>query len=109
MSASRDAAQLLVNAIKNEITPEKIITRKSLENAIAVVNAIGGSTNAVLHLLAIAKERNIPLSIDDFEKIRKRVPVLCDMKRKQIINCNIGQQVEKVPLLIFIKLGEYHK
>jgi dihydroxy-acid dehydratase len=69
-----------MNAVKKNIRPLDIITRKSIENAITVINAIGGSTNAVLHFLAIAHAAKIPLTIDDFETIRKKVPVLCDLK-----------------------------
>ena len=74
------SAEVLVDAIKHQRLPRDIITRKSMENAISVVMAVGGSTNAVLHLLAIAHAAKVPLTIDDFETIRARVPVLCDMK-----------------------------
>jgi dihydroxy-acid dehydratase len=74
------SGQVLVEAIKRQLTPKKIMTRQAFENAIAVVMAVGGSTNAVLHLLAIAHAANVPLTIDDFETIRQRVRVLCDMK-----------------------------
>ncbi|AKH39678.1 MULTISPECIES: dihydroxy-acid dehydratase [Nitrosomonas] len=79
ISAAR-SAEVLVNAIKKQICPRDLITRKSMENAISVVMAVGGSTNAVLHLLAIAHAADVDLSIDDFETIRARVPVLCDLK-----------------------------
>jgi dihydroxy-acid dehydratase len=75
-----DSAQALVKAIERNLKPRDIVTRAALENAIAVVMAIGGSTNAVLHLLAIARAADVPLAIDDFETIRQRVPVLCEMK-----------------------------
>lgn len=78
-SAAR-SGEVLVNAIKQQILPRDIITRKSIENAIAVIMAVGGSTNAVLHLLAITHEANVKLTIDDFEEIRGKVPVLCDLK-----------------------------
>jgi dihydroxy-acid dehydratase len=78
-SAAQSAA-VLVNAIKKQILPRQILTRKAFENAIAVIMAVGGSTNAVLHLLAIAHAAHVPLDIDDFETIRARVPVLCDLK-----------------------------
>jgi dihydroxy-acid dehydratase len=78
-SAAKSAA-VLVEAIKKQILPRQIITRKAFENAIAVIMAVGGSTNAVLHLLAIANAAGVELSIDDFETIRGRVPVLCDLK-----------------------------
>ena len=74
------SAEVLVNAIKNQILPRDIITRKSIENVIAVIMAVGGSTNAVLHFLAIAHAAGVELSIDDFEQIRGKVPVLCDLK-----------------------------
>jgi len=74
------SAEVLANAVKNQILPLAVLTRKAFENAIAVVMAIGGSTNAVLHLLAIARAANVPLALNDFEGIRKRVPVLCDLK-----------------------------
>lgn len=74
------SAQVLCQAIQNQLLPSQILTRKAFENAIAVVMAIGGSTNAVLHLLAIASSAGVELSLDDFETIRERVPVLCDLK-----------------------------
>jgi dihydroxy-acid dehydratase len=79
VSAARSGF-VLAEAIRKEIRPENILTRKAFENAIAVVMAIGGSTNAVLHLLAIAHAAGVPLLLDDFERIRARVPVLCDLK-----------------------------
>jgi dihydroxy-acid dehydratase len=75
-----ESARALVKAISRNLKPRDIVTRAALENAIAVVMAIGGSTNAVLHLLAIARAADVPLAIDDFETIRERVPVLCEMK-----------------------------
>ena len=78
-SAGRSAA-VLVEAIRRRILPHQILTRKAFENGIAVTMAIGGSTNAVLHLLAIARAAGVPLELDDFETIRARVPVLCDLK-----------------------------
>ncbi len=78
-SAAR-SAEVLVEAIRKQLRPRDIITRKSIENAIAVIMAVGGSTNAVLHFLAIAHAAEVPWTIDDFELIRGRVPVLCDLK-----------------------------
>jgi dihydroxy-acid dehydratase len=78
--STKRSAEVLAQAVKKQILPRSILTRKAFENAIAVVMAIGGSTNAVLHLLAIAKSANVALTIDDFETIRRRVPVLCDLK-----------------------------
>jgi dihydroxy-acid dehydratase len=77
--ASR-SAQVLATAIQKQILPRQLLTRKAFENAISVVMAVGGSTNAVLHLLAIAHAAQVPLTIDDFAAISSRVPVLCDLK-----------------------------
>lgn len=74
------SAKVLVEAIRQQILPSHILTRKAFENAISVIMAIGGSTNAVLHLLAIANTIGVELTLDDFETIRHRVPVLCDLK-----------------------------
>lgn len=79
ISAAR-SGEVLLEAIRANRTARQILTRKAFENAIAVVMALGGSTNAVLHLLAIAHAAEVPLTIDDFEAIRQRVPVLCDLK-----------------------------
>ncbi|MGE4110834.1 MAG: dihydroxy-acid dehydratase [Burkholderiales bacterium] len=74
------SALLLVNAIKQDIKPRDIVTRKSIENAVALIMATGGSTNAVLHYLAIAHAAQVKWTIDDFERVRRKVPVLCDLK-----------------------------
>jgi dihydroxy-acid dehydratase len=74
------SARVLVDAVRNDLKPRDIITRISLENAVALIMATGGSTNAVLHYLAIARAAGVKWSIDDFERIRKKVPVLCDLK-----------------------------
>ncbi|MBN3893725.1 MAG: dihydroxy-acid dehydratase [Nostoc sp. JL31] len=78
--STEKSAFVLVEAIRKQILPRQIITRKSIENAISVIMAVGGSTNAVLHFLAIARAADVELTIDDFETIRARVPVLCDLK-----------------------------
>ncbi len=78
--SSEKSARTLVKAIEKDIRPLDLMTRKAFENAIAVIMAVGGSTNAVLHLLAIAKTAGVELNIDDFEKIRQKVPVICDLK-----------------------------
>ena len=78
-SAAR-SGQVLAEAVHRQILPRQILTCKAFENAITVVMATGGSTNAVLHLLAIASAAEVPLSLDDFEEIRARVPVICDLK-----------------------------
>jgi dihydroxy-acid dehydratase len=74
------SAEVLVNAIRKQILPRQILTRNAFENAISVTMAVGGSTNAILHLLSIAHAAQVSLTIDDFETIRERVPVLCDLK-----------------------------
>ncbi|MEH2280342.1 MAG: dihydroxy-acid dehydratase [Nostoc sp.] len=78
--SAQKSAFVLVEAIRKQILPRQIITRKSIENAISVIMAVGGSTNAVLHFLAIARAADVELTLDDFETIRARVPVLCDLK-----------------------------
>ncbi|MFM9157756.1 MAG: dihydroxy-acid dehydratase, partial [Dolichospermum sp.] len=78
--STEKSAIVLVEAIRKQILPRTIITRKSIENAISVIMAVGGSTNAVLHFLAIARAAGVELTIDDFETIRGRVPVVCDLK-----------------------------
>jgi dihydroxy-acid dehydratase len=74
------SARVLVDAVRAGLVPRRILTRPAFENGIAVVMALGGSTNAVLHLLAIARAAEVPLALDDFEAVRARVPVLCDLK-----------------------------
>jgi dihydroxy-acid dehydratase len=78
--SSEESARVLVEAIRKDLKPRDIITRKSIENAIALVMATGGSTNAVLHYLAIASAAEVKWTIDDFERMRRKVPVLCDLK-----------------------------
>jgi dihydroxy-acid dehydratase len=78
-SAAR-SAEVLADAIKANICPRDLMTRAAFENAISVIMAVGGSTNSVLHLLAVARTAGVELSIDDFETIRQRVPVICDLK-----------------------------
>jgi dihydroxy-acid dehydratase len=78
-SAAR-SAEVLVEAVAKNIRPLDLLTREAFENAISVIMAVGGSTNSVLHLLAVARTAAVPLSIDDFETIRQRVPVICDLK-----------------------------
>ncbi len=79
-ASAAQSARVLVEAVKNDLKPRDIITRASIENAVSVIMAIGGSTNAVLHYLAIAHAAEVAWTIDDFERIRRRVPVLCDLK-----------------------------
>ena len=78
--STEKSAFVLVDAVRKQILPKDILSRKAFENAISVIMALGGSTNAVLHLLAIANTMGVPLNLDDFEAIRQRVPVLCDLK-----------------------------
>ncbi len=80
VDSARQSAQVLVQAIARDLKPRDIVTRRSIENAVAVIMAIGGSTNAVLHFLAIAHAAQVEWTIDDFERIRLRTPVLCDLK-----------------------------
>src|SRR5882757_2532299 len=77
--ASREAGRLVMELAKNDLRPSRIVTRKTIENAYVAACASGGSTNAVLHLLAIAREFNIPFTIDDFNAISDRTPHICDM------------------------------
>ncbi len=78
--SAAESARALVEAVRKGIRPRQIITRKSIENAISLVMATGGSTNAVLHYLAIARAAGVRWTIDDFERVRRKVPVLCDLK-----------------------------
>ncbi len=80
VASTREAARVLVEAVKNDLKPRDIVTRRSIENAVVVIMAIGGSTNAVLHFLAIAHAAGVEWTIDDFERVRRKVPVLCDLK-----------------------------
>jgi len=78
--SAAESARVLVEAVKRNLRPRDIITRKSIENAVAVIMATGGSTNAVLHYLAIAHAAEVEWTIDDFERMRKKVPVICNLK-----------------------------
>jgi len=80
VESARASARALVDAVRADRKPRDIVTREAIENAISVVMAIGGSTNAVLHFLAIAHAAGVALGLDDFERVRRRVPVLCDLK-----------------------------
>ena len=80
VETTRHAAKVLVEAVKADLKPRDIVTKKAIENAVAVIMATGGSTNAVLHFLAIAHAAEVEWTIDDFERIRRKVPVLCDLK-----------------------------
>ncbi len=77
---TKESARVLIEAVRQDIKPRDIVTKEAIENAVAVIMATGGSTNAVLHFLAIAHAAEVDWTIDDFERIRKKVPVLCDLK-----------------------------
>ncbi len=80
VDSAAESARVLVEAVKRDLKPRDIITKKSIENAVSVIMATGGSTNAVLHYLAIAHAAEVEWTIEDFERIRRRVPVICDLK-----------------------------
>ena len=80
MNSARESAKVLIEAVKKDIKPRDLVTKKAIENAVAVIMATGGSTNAVLHFLAIAHAAGVAWTIDDFERIRVKTPVLCDLK-----------------------------
>ncbi len=104
-SAAR-SAEAVVGCIKRGITPRRILTRQAFENGIAVCMALGGSTNAVLHLLAIAHAADVPLTLDDFETIRKRVPVLCDLKPSGKYVATDLHRVGGVPVVMKMLLAQ---
>jgi dihydroxy-acid dehydratase len=79
-NSAKESAKVLIEAIRKDLKPRDIVTRKAIENAVAVIMATGGSTNAVLHFLAIAHAAEVEWTIDDFERIRQRTPVICDLK-----------------------------
>jgi dihydroxy-acid dehydratase len=80
VGSAAESARVLVEAVKRDLKPRDIVTKKAIENAVAVIMATGGSTNAVLHYLAIADVAGVEWSLDDFERMRKKVPVICDLK-----------------------------
>lgn len=80
VTSTEESARVLIEAVRNDLKPRDIITKESLENAVAVIMAVGGSTNAVLHFLAIAHAADIEWSYDDFERVRQRTPVICNLK-----------------------------
>ncbi|MEQ9356152.1 dihydroxy-acid dehydratase [Coleofasciculus chthonoplastes] len=110
--STEKSAFVLVDAIRQQILPQQILTRQAFENAISVIMAVGGSTNAVLHLLAIARAIGVNLTLDDFETIRARVPVLCDLKPSgRYVTTNLHQvggipQVMKMLLVHDLLQGE---
>jgi dihydroxy-acid dehydratase len=99
------SAEVLVQAIHKQILPSQILTRKAFENAMAVIMAVGGSTNAVLHLLAIANTIGVDLTLEDFETIRQQVPVLCDLKPSgRYVTVNL-HQAGGIPQVMKMLLG----
>ena len=104
-ASARESAEVLAAAVRRQLLPRDIMTRKAFENAISVVMAVGGSTNAVLHLLAIAHAARVPLTIDDFEAIRARVPVLCDLKPSGRYVATDLHRVGGVPLVMKMLLA----
>ena len=80
LNSARESARVLVEAVKKDLKPRDIVTKEAIENAVAVIMATGGSTNAVLHFLAIAHAAEVDWTIDDFERMRKKIPVICDLK-----------------------------
>jgi dihydroxy-acid dehydratase len=108
--STEKSAFVLVEAIKKQILPQAILTREAFENAISVIMAVGGSTNAVLHLLAIANTIGVALTIDDFETIRLRVPVICDLKPSGRYVATDLHQAGGIPLVMkmLLKAGLLH-
>jgi dihydroxy-acid dehydratase len=104
--SAAESGRVLVQAIRRRLTPDQILTRKAFENGIAVVMATGGSTNAVLHLLAIARAAGVALDLNDFEVIRARVPVLCDLKPSGRFVATDLHQAGGIPQLMKILLDE---
>jgi dihydroxy-acid dehydratase len=108
--SAAESARVLVEAVKRNLRPRDIITRKSIENAVALVMATGGSTNAVLHYLAIAAAAGVRWTLDDFERVRRKVPVLCDLKpsgRYVAVDLHRAGGVPQV-LKILLKHGALH-
>lgn len=102
--SAKESARVLAKAVENNLLPSQIMTRKAFENAIAVVMATGGSTNAVLHLLAIAYSMKVDLKIEDFETIRRKIPVLCYLKPSGQYVATDLHKVGGVPLIMKILL-----
>ncbi|HEX6016507.1 MAG TPA: dihydroxy-acid dehydratase [Burkholderiaceae bacterium] len=110
VGSARRAATVLVEAVRKDLKPRDIVTKQSIENAVAVIMAIGGSTNAVLHFLAIAHAAGVPWTIDDFERMRKKVPVLCDLKpsgRFMAIDLHRAGGIPQV-MKVLLKAGLLH-
>ena len=109
-NSAKASAKVLIEAIKKDIKPRDIVTKKSLENAVAVIMATGGSTNAVLHFLAISHAAQVDWTIDDFERMRKKVPVICDLKpsgKYLAVNLHRAGGIPQV-MKILLKAGLLH-
>src|SRR3954462_4123099 len=108
--SAAESMRVLVQAVKKNLKPRDIVTRRSIENAVAVVMATGGSTNAVLHFLAIAATDGVEWSIDDFERMRGKVPVLCDLKPSGTYLAVDLHKVGGIPqvMKILLKAGLLH-
>jgi dihydroxy-acid dehydratase len=108
--SAAESARVLVEAVRNDLKPRDIITRKSIENAVALVMATGGSTNAVLHYLAIASAAGVKWTLDDFERVRRKVPVLCNLKPSGVYVATDFHAAGGVPqvLKILLENGVLH-
>jgi dihydroxy-acid dehydratase len=110
IDSAAQSGRVLVEAVKRNIRPRDIVTRKSIENAVALIMAVGGSTNAVLHYLAIAHAAEVEWTLDDFERVRRKVPVLCDLKpsgRYMAVDLHAAGGVPQV-LKILLDAGLIH-
>ncbi|MFC3206984.1 dihydroxy-acid dehydratase [Aquamicrobium soli] len=110
LESAAESGRVLVEAVKKNIRPRDIVTRESIENAVALIMAIGGSTNAVLHYLAIAHAAEIEWTLDDFERVRRKVPVLCDLKPSGHYMAVDLHQAGGIPqvLKILLDAGQIH-
>ncbi len=106
LDSTRESARVLVQAVKTGLRPRDIMTKEAFENAMAVVMALGGSTNAVLHLLAMAHAAEVRLTIDEFEAVRAKVPVLCDLKPSGQFVATDLHRVGGVPLVMKMLLQQ---
>ncbi len=110
LRSAAQSAKILVDAVKQGIKPRNIVTRKSIENAVALIMATGGSTNAVLHYLAIAHAAEVEWTLDDFERVRRKVPVICDLKpsgRYMAVDLHAAGGVPQV-LKVLLSAGLLH-
>ncbi|MCO5120809.1 MAG: dihydroxy-acid dehydratase [Burkholderiaceae bacterium] len=104
------SARVLIEAVRNDLKPRDIVTRKAIENAVSLIMATGGSTNAVLHYLAIAHAAGVEWTIDDFERVRQRVPVICDLKPSGTYLATDLHEAGGIPqvLKILLEAGRLH-